>query len=314
MSERSRFVGIDVSKLWLDVHVRPDGARRRLANDEAGVAACVALAAESEPALVALEPSGGLERPLLAELAAAELPAALVNPRRVREFARAAGLLAKTDALDAAVLAHFAEALRPEPRALPDAASAALRELVARRRQLRALLVAEGNRLAAAGAALRARIERHIDWLKRELASLEAELERAVRDNPPWRARAALLRSVPGVGPQLTLTLLAELPELGRLDRRRLAALVGLAPFNRDSGQWRGRRSIWGGRARIRAVLYMAALVAARCNPVISACYRRLLDRGKPKKVALVACMRKLLTILNAIVRDNTPWQAPAGA
>ena len=314
MPETRSFVGIDVSKRWLDVHIRPQGRTRRLANDEAGVAACLRLLQACAPERIVLEPTGGLERALAAALSAAALPLALVNPRQVRAFAQAGGRLAKTDALDAAVLAHFAEALRPEPRARPDARTEALRDLVVRRRQVLGDQVAERQRLASAGPAVRPRIERHLAWLEAELRALEDELQASLRDRPQWRAQAALLRSVPGVGPQLTLTLLAELPELGRLDRRRIAALAGVAPFNRDSGARRGQRAVWGGRAGVRAVLYMSALVASRHNPVIRACYQRLLARGKPKKVALTACMRKLLVILNAIVRTNTPWQAPLGA
>lgn len=314
MSEAMRFVGIDVSQQWLDVHIRPEGQTARLANDAAGAAACLGLLRGLEPERIVLEPTGGLERGLVAALAAADLPLVLVNPRQLREFARAAGRLAKTDALDAALLAQFGEALRPPLRPLPGAETQALRELVVRRRQLVGQLVAERNRLAAAGPAARAWIERHVDWLERELAALADALERRVADHPQWRAQTALLRSVPGVGPQLALTLLTELPELGRLDRRRIAALAGVAPFNRDSGQRRGQRAVWGGRAGVRAVLYMAALVASRHNPVIRACYQRLLARGKPKKVALTACMRKLLVILNAIARTNTPWQAPRNA
>lgn len=310
MSAALTFVGIDVSRRWLDLAFRPAGRSERLANDEAGVEACRARLEALRPERVVLEASGGLESPLVAALAAAGLPVVVVNPRQVRHFARADGRLAKTDALDAAVLAHFGEALRP----LPDAESQALRELLARRRQLLAMLVAERHRRRAAGPALGPRLDAHIAWLEQELGRLDEQLRRAVRRSPHWRAQDQLVQSVPGVGPQLALTLLAELPELGRLDRRRIAALVGVAPFNRDSGQWRGRRSIWGGRAQVRATLYMSALVATRYNPVIRACYQRLLARGKPKKVALTACMRKLLVILNAIVRSNTPWQAPLGA
>ena len=248
-------------------------------------------------------------------MAAAALPVVVVNPRQVRDFAaRATGRLAKTDALDAQVLAHFAEAVRPELRPLPDAETQALRDLVARRRQLVAMLVAERQRRRAARAAVRPGIKAHIAWLQQALAQLDDQLQTSVQLSPHWRAHDQLLRSVPGVGPQLARTLLAQLPELGRLDRRRIAALVGVAPYNRDSGQWRGSRSIWGGRASVRAALYMSALVASRHNPVIRDFYQRLLARGKPKKSALTACMRKLLVILNAILKTNTPWQAPLSA
>ena len=315
MTETSRYVGIDVSQQWLDLGVRPaDGPAERVANDEAGIDALVRQLEALAPARIVLEATGGLERPLVAALAAAGLPVVLVNPRQVRDFARATGRLAKTDALDAAVLAHFAEAVPLPLRPLPDAETLHLRELLARRRQLLAMLVAEGQRRRAAGPALRAGIEAHIAWLEQERERLEAELQARIQDSPQWRAQDQLLQSVPGVGPQLSRTLLGQLPELGQVDRRQVAALVGVAPYNRDSGQWRGRRSIWGGRATVRAVLYMGALVATRHNPVIGDYYRRLLERGKPKKVALTACMRKLLVILNAILKNNTPWQAPQHA
>ena len=314
MTVTSTYVGIDVSKHWLDVGIRPAGQAERLANDEAGIEVCVARLGAVAPERIVLEASGGLELPLVAALAAAALPVVVVNPRQVRDFARATGRLAKTDALDAQVLAHFAEAVRPELRALPDAETQALRDLVARRRQLVAMLVSEGNRRRAAGPALRPGIEAHIAWLQQARAQLDDQLQTSVQLSPHWRAQDQLLRSVPGVGPQLARTLLAQLPELGQLDRRRIAALVGVAPYNRDSGQWRGPRRIWGGRASVRAALYMSALVASRHNPVIRDFYQRLLAKGKPKKSALTACMRKLLVILNAILKTNTPWQAPLSA
>ena len=257
------------------------------------------------PALVVLEATGGLEL----ELAAAALPVVVVNPRQVRDFARATGRLAKTDALDAAVLAHFGEAVRPPLRALRDAESLALKALLGRRQQLVTMLVAERNRRGAAGAAVRPRIEAHIAWLEQERSELEDELRQTLQRSPVWRERDQLLRSVRGVGEQLSLTLLAELPELGRLNRRAIAALVGVAPFNRDSARMRGRRTIWGAPARVRAMLYMGALSASRHNPVIRDCYQRLLAAGKPKKVALTACMRKLLVILNAMLKHHTPWR-----
>ena len=314
MTETSTYVGIDVSKHWLDVGIRPARRAERLANDEAGIEVCVVQLGAVAPERIVLEASGGLELPLVAALAAAALPVVVVNPRQVRDFARATGRLAKTDALDAQVLAHFAEAVRPELRPLPDAETQALRDLVARRRQLVAMLVAERQRRRAARAAVRPAIEAHIAWLQQALAQLDDQLQTSVQLSPHWRAHDQLWRSVPGVGPQLARTLLAQLPELGQLDRRRIAALVGVAPYNRDSGQWRGSRSIWGGRASVRAALYMSALVASRHNPVIRDFYQRLLARGKPKKSALTACMRKLLVILNAILKTNTPWQAPLSA
>jgi transposase len=309
-------VGIDVAKARLDVAVRPSGEAWPAPNDAAGVAALAARLAGLAPALVVLEATGGLERLAAAELAAAGLPVAVVNPRQVRAFARAVGQLAKTDALDAALLARFGEAVRPPPRPLPDAAQQELAALLARRRQVVVMLTAERQRLAAAGAAVRRRVQAHVDWLARELAALDDDLGQTLRASPAWRAKEDLLRSVPGVGPVVALTLLAELPELGHLDRKRLAALVGVAPLNADSGTRRGKRLVWGGRGRVRAALYMAALTASRYNPVLRAFYQRLLRAGKAKKVALTACMHKLLRILNAIVHAASPWAnpAPAGA
>ncbi len=260
--------------------------------------------------MVLVEASGGLELPLVAALATGELPVVVVNPRQVRDFARATGKLAKTDALDAAVLAHFAEAVRPPVRPLRDAETQVLNSLVARRHQVMTMLVSEKNRLsAAATVAVRPRIEAHIAWLERELEDLDEGLRRTLRQSPVWREKDDLLRTVPGVGEQLSLTLLAYLPELGTLDRRQIAALVGVAPFNRDSGTLRGKRTVWGGRARIRATLYMGALVASRFNPVIRDFYQRLLAAGKPKKLALTACMRKLLVILNSMLKHRSPWR-----
>ena len=311
MTETSRYVGIDVSQQWLDLAIRPaDGPAERVDNDTAGIDALLTRLEALAPARIVLEPTGGLEQPLVAALAAAGLPVVPVNPRQVRDFARATGRLAKTDTLDAAVLAHFAEAVPLPLRPLPDAETQHLRELLARRRQLVAMLVAEGQRCRAATTTLRAGIEAHIAWLTQERERIEDELQASIQDRPHLRAQDQLLQSVPGVGPQISRILLAQLPELGHIDRRQVAALVGVAPFNRDSGQWRGRRSIWGGRATVRAALYMGTLVATRHNPVIGDYYQRLLDRGKPKKVALTACMRKLLVILNAILKSNTPWQA----
>ncbi len=311
MQQEATYVGIDVAKEMLDVALRPTGERWRVAHDAAGLEQLVARlqALAAAPARVVLEATGGLELELVGALAAAALPVVVVNPRQTRDFARATGTLAKTDALDAAVLAHFAEAVRPPLRPLSDAQTQTLRQLLTRRRQLVGMRVAEGQRLTRAGAAVRPGIEAHIAWLEQQLSALEDELRQALQQSPVWRERDALLRSVPGVGEQLSLTLLAELPELGRLDRRQAAALVGVAPFNRDSGRLRGRRTIWGGRARVRAVLYMGALSASRHNPLIRAFYQRLLAAGKPKKVALTACMRKLLVILNAMLKHHTPWR-----
>ena len=248
---------------------------------------------------------------MVASLTAAALPVVVVNPRQVRDFARATGRLAKTDALDAQVLAHFAQAVRPPVRPLRDADTQELLSLTTRRNQVMTMLVGEKNRLGSAIPAVRPRIQAHIAWLEQELADLDQGLRQTLRQSPVWREKDNLLRSVPGVGEQLSVTLLAHLPELGALDRKRIAALVGVAPINRDSGKMRGKRSIWGGRARVRAVLYMAALVGSRYNPVLRDLYQRLLTAGKPKKVALTACMRKLLTILNAMVKSGQPWRSP---
>ena len=307
MEQEGIYVGIDVAKAQVDVAVRPTGQRWVVSFDETGVGELVSQMEDLSPALVLLEASGGLELPLVAALAAAALPVVVVNPRQVRDFARATGTLAKTDALDAAVLAHFAEAVRPPVRPLRDAETQALNSLTARRHQVMIMLVSEKNRLSSATIAVRPRIEAHIAWLERELDDLDEGLRQTLRQSPVWREKEDLLRTVPGVGEQLSLTLLAYLPELGTLDRRKIAALVGVAPFNRDSGTLRGKRTVWGGRARIRAVLYMGALVASRHNPVIRDFYQRLLAAGKPKKLALIACMRKLLVILNSMLKHGSP-------
>jgi transposase len=303
------WVGIDVSKQRLDVAVRPTGTAWQMPNDAAGIAGLVAAVTPLEPARIVLEATGGLERNAWSALAAAGVPVAVVNPRQVRDFAKGTGRLAKTDALDAAALAHFAEAVQPPPRPVPDARARALADLLTRRQQLVEMRTAEQNRAASLGPAMQARVRAHLAWLAAEIVAVEQELDQAIAVEPVHHAQAALLRSVPGVGPVLVRTLLADLPELATLDRKRIAALVGVAPFNRDSGAFRGRRGIWGGRARVRAALYMAALVASRRNPTIAAFYQRLLGAGKPKKVALVACMHKLLTILGAILRRQTPWR-----
>ena len=309
MEQEGIYVGIDVAKAQVDVAVRPTGQRWVVSFDETGVGELVSQMEDLSPALVLLEASGGLELPLVAALAAAALPVVVVNPRQVRDFARATGTLAKTDALDAAVLAHFAEAVRPPVRPLRDAETQALNALAARRHQVMIMLDSEKNRLSSATIAVRPRIEAHIAWLERELDDLDEGLRQTLRQSPVWREKEDLLRTVPGVGEQLSLTLLAYLPELGTLDRRKIAALVGVAPFNRDSGTLRGKRTVWGGRARIRAVLYMGALVASRHNPVIRDFYQRLLAAGKPKKLALIACMRKLLVILNSMLKHGSPWR-----
>lgn len=309
MSEQQIFVGIDVAKAQLDIALRPTGERWAVPNDDPSITALVARLHAVHPTLIVLEATGGYHRAAVAALAAAGLPVVVVNPRQTRDFAKATGQLAKTDALDARALAHFAEAVRPTPRPLPTAQEEELRALLARRRQLVAMRTAEGNRLGSALPSLHADLQAHLAWLDARLAALDDTLDTTLRASPIWRERETLYRSVPGIGPVSARTLLLDLPELGTLSRQRIAALAGVAPFNCDSGTMRGRRAIWGGRAPLRATLYMATLVAVRHNPVLKACYERLLAAGKAKKVALVACMRKLLTILNAMVKHQTPWQ-----
>ena len=309
---RRPYAGIDVSKARLDVALLPSGESFVVSNDEEGFDELLGRLKGPHPILVVLEASGGLERPVAAALATAGIPVAVLNPRQTRDFARAMGRLAKTDRLDAKVLARFAEAVRPAPRTLPDAEAREFQAILARRRQLIAMMTAEKNRLGAVTSeAVGRRIEAHIRWLEKELSHTDRDLDEAIEKSPAFKENEALLRSVPGVGPVvLCRTLLAELPELGSLSPRELSALVGVAPLNRDSGTLRGRRSVWGGRARVREALYMGALIASRHNPTIRAFYARLLAAGKPKKVvALVACMRKLLVILNAVIRDRTPWR-----
>ncbi len=302
------FVGIDVSKARLDVAMCPSAEKLSVSNDEVGVQALVKRLSEIKPALIVLEATGGLERSVSGVLGSAQLPVVVVNPRQVRDFAKAIGQLAKTDRIDALVLARFAEAVRPPLRPLPDELSLELRALVARRRQLIEMMVAEKNRLSAASRVVKKRIEVHLRWLEAELDRADKDLDQSIRQSPIWREEEDLLKSVPGIGPIVSRTLLAELPELGTLNRKKIAALVGIAPLNCDSGTFRGRRGIWGGRATVRAVLYMAALVASRRNSVIRDFYKRLRDKGKAPKVALVACMRKLLTILNAMIKHKTRW------
>jgi transposase len=310
------YVGVDVSKDRLDVCLRWSEPESRedifaVAHDEAGIDTLVSRLVKERPMLVLLEATGGFERAAVGALAAERLPVAVVNPRQVRDFARATGRLAKTDRIDARVLARFAEAIRPSPKPLPEEEIRALQGILARRRQLLGMLTAEKNRLPTAIKPVAKRIVAHIRWLEKELSRTDRDLEEAIKSSSTLSENEELLRSVPGVGPVLARTLLAEVPELGTLTHKRVAALVGVAPLNRDSGTLRGRRSIWGGRAEVRAALYMGALVAARRNPVVRGFYERLLAAGKPKKVALVACMRKLLLILNAVLKHHTPWRSP---
>ncbi|MBS0156114.1 MAG: IS110 family transposase [Nitrospira sp.] len=303
-------VGMDVAQDTVDVAVQP-GSVFQVTNDERGITAAIDRLQELTPTLIVLEATGGLEMPLAGALAAVGLPVVVINPRQVRDFARATGQLAKTDRLDAQILARFAEAIRPPIRPVPDEQAQVFAALVARRRQVIEVLTVEKNRLRLAARSIQQRVRAHIAWLEQELTQLDPDLTTTMQQSLVWRDKEDVLRSVPGVGPVLTLTLLANLPELGTLTRKEVAALAGVAPFPRDSGTLKGRRAIWGGRAHVRAALYMAALVATRRNPVIRAFYQRLCQAGKAKKLALTACMRKLLTMLNAMVKSGTPWREP---
>lgn len=306
-----RFVGIDVSKATLDVHVRPEGTSLQVPNTPAGVRRLVTRLAGLTPTLVVTEATGGLERPVVDALHAAGLPVAVAGPDRVRHFARALGVRGKTDRVDAAVLAQYAERVRPDVRPAPSAADRALSALAARRRQLTAMLAAEKNRLQGATAALRADVRAHVCWLQARIARLDAQIGAAITADPERATAATRLQTVPGVGPVVAHTLAAELPELGHLGRRQIAALAGLAPFPRDSGTLRGQRAIGGGRAVVRTVLYLAAMSGVRANPTLRAFYARLVAGGKPKKAALTAAAHKLLTILNTMARNGSTWSPP---
>lgn len=304
------FIGIDVAKGHLDLAIEGVAKGWRVSNDAAGIAATVERLTALAPSRIVLEATGGYELAIASALLAAGLPAGIVNPRQVRDFARSRNLLAKTDQLDAQVLAAFARVMTSPLRPLPSAEVQALRAIVARRRQVSDVLVAEQNRLEHAAGAVAAHITAHIAWLRDDLAALDAEAAAAVSASAAWQEQLTWLTSVPGVGRVVATTLLSGVPELGQLRGKEVAALVGVAPFNRDSGRLRGKRMVWGGRAPVRAALYMAALVGARHNPVLRAFYARLLAGGKPKKVALTACMHKLLVILNALLRQGMSWDA----
>lgn len=307
--EQERYVGIDVSKKNLDIAVRPGDEHWTVANDEDGIDELVTRLRSIRPRLVVLEATGGIELAVTGSLADAGLLVAVVNPRQVRDFAKATGRLAKTDRLDAQVIARFGEVVQPTPRPLRDAEAQALSALLSRRRQMIGMLTQEKNRLHAAQPSVQRDIREHIVYMEKRLAKLDDDLGSTLRKSPVWRERDDLLRGVPGVGKVLSVTLQAELPELGTLNRKQIAALVGVAPLNRDSGLFRGHRTVWGGRARVRATLYMATLTATRYNPVIRAFYEHLCAKGKAKKVALTACMRKMLTILNSMLRHRAAWQ-----
>lgn len=313
MATEALFVGIDVSKAVLDVAVTPTGEQWKVQNDPDGIGDLVNRLQQLAPERIVLEATGGLEVPAVAAMGSAALPVVAVNPRQARDFARATGRLAKTDALDASVLAQFAAVVKPAVRPLPDEAARRLGALLARRRQVLGMRIAESNRLGATlEDDLRADIREHVRWLDKRLDALDRELRNQVRASPLWREKDDLLQSVPGVGPVLSMTMLAEVPELGTLGNKQIAALVGVAPINRDSGTMRGRRTTAGGRGPVRAALYMATIAAVRFNPTLRVRYQRLLQAGKPKKVALVACMHTLVRTLNAILRHMSPWQAEA--
>jgi transposase len=303
------FIGIDISKTQMDIAIWDSEETWEIQNDTEGWQELVEKAKELNPSLIVVEASGGIEQPIVAELYLEKLPVAIVNPTRVRNFARSTGQLAKTDKLDARLIAHFAQAVHPQVRPLRTAEQDHLNALVTRRRQVVQMLTAEKNRRSTTYSTLRKRLQQHINWLNAELEALDEEIEQYIQVNPSWRKNAALLRSVPGVGPVTASTLLAELPELGTRNRQQIAALVGVAPLNKDSGKMRGKRRVFGGRAPVRRALYMAALVATKVNPVIRSFYERLLAKGKEKKVALTACMRKLLVILNSMIRNQQSWR-----
>lgn len=306
--EAGRFVGVDVSKATLEVAVRPEGRQWTAPHNEEGIAGLVEGLREVAPELIVVEATGGLQTVLVAQLATAGLPVAAVNPRQVRDFAKATGRLAKTDAIDADVLAAFGQALRPAVREIKDEQTQELAALMTRRRQMMGMLVAEKNRLGVAPQVIRREIREHITWLEARIDVVNKQMETAIQSSPIWREKDEILRSTPGVGPVLSVSLLAGVPEIGRLNRRQIAALLGVAPFNRDSGTSRGSRRIGGGRGPIRRVLYMASVSATRHNPVIRALFLRLTAAGKKFKVALTACMRRLLCILNAMVKNGTRW------
>ena len=302
------FVGIDVGKDVLFVEVRPFGDTLEIPNREDGIADLVKRLRSLEPTLVVMEATAGYETPVAVALYRVGIPVVVSNPRLIRSFARATGRLAKTDKIDAGVIAHFAEVIRPEPRRMDEPHEARLGQLVTRRKQLLRMIVMEKNRVSKGPLEMRKEIQKHLDWLAKELERIDKTLADFIQTSPIWKAKDEILRSVPGIGPVGSHAIMSDLPELGKLNRKQIASLVGVAPMNRDSGNYKGRRSIWGGRAQIRTVLFMVAVVASRCNPVIREFYQRLCDAGKPKKVALTACIRRLLAILNAMMRNGTRW------
>jgi transposase len=305
---KGSFVGIDVAKDSMEVTAHGGKEHWAYANDEYGLVKLAAKMKRLSPVLIVLEATGGYEVMIAAELRSRGFPVAVVNPRHIRDFARSVGILAKTDALDAKVIARYAATVQPTPRALPDEETQRLGAIIMRRRQVIAMLTAEKNRLHQADPAVRESLQTHIRWLEQELDDINKELKQKVEDNPEWKEKNDIIQSVPGVGPNLAITLLSDFPELGSLNRKQTAALSGVAPFNRDSGTLRGKRMIWGGRDIVRAATYMSTFVAIRFNPLLKAFFKRLTEAGKPYKVAMVACMRKLLCILNAMLKNRTSW------
>ena len=308
------YAGIDVSKAQLDIDTYPDAAPKQFANDETGRLAACAYLQSAQVRLIVVEATGGLESPLVALAASSGLAIAVINPRQARDFAKAIGVLAKTDKVDALVLARFAEAVKPPVRALKADEVLQLAAILTRRRQLIEMITAEGNRQASAATGIAKQIRQHISWLEKRLKEADDDLDQSIRSSPLWQHKAEIMQSIPGVGRVTATSLLADVPEIGTLNRREISALIGVCPYSRDSGKSRGRRSIWGGRARVRAVLYMAALVATRHNPVILAFYQKLVGAGKPKKVAIVACMRKLLVTINTMLKTDTTWNPKTAA
>jgi transposase len=312
MNKQNVFVGVDVSKAQLDVAVIPTGKSVSFSNNEDGIALLIDFIKSVSPTLIVVEATGGLEVPMVGALAANGFSVAVINPRQVRDFAKACGKLAKTDPIDSRVIARFAQALRPEVRPLKSPEVQMLDALNTRRRQIVEMMTAEKNRLATAPQYTKKQIQAHLTWLEKFLKQVDKDINKTIKKSSLWRENDKILQSVPGVGPVLSTTVLAQLPELGTLNRKQIAALVGLAPFNRDSGLFRGKRAIWGGRTTVRAVLYMSTLAATRCNPVIKTFYQRLIAAGKQQKVALTACMRKLLTKINAMMKNRSHWYVPS--
>lgn len=306
--KETRYAGIDIAKEYVDVAIVPKKEVRRFSNDHEGMYKLIPWLKRLKVEVAVMEPTGGYEALAAGALTAKKVPVAIVNARQVREYARAAGKLAKTDKIDAIVMAEYAQTMKPEVRKLPDEETREIRGLVSRRRQLVDMITAEKNRLELASEAVADNINEHIEWLKKQIEGIDKDLKRKIADNATWHEKDNLLQSIPGVGKVLSSTMLAELPELGSLNRREIAALAGVAPYNRDSGKMRGKRSIWGGRRMIRKVLYMSTLSSINYNPVIREMYYRLVGKGKAKKSAIVACMRKLLIIMNAIVKTEIPW------